>query len=104
MLFPQLLCFENDPFSTRIKMNQARANSISKSQIFERRQPRSTPYKGLALPAIRLSSLQFLAKLHRSDSLFGWPEGIHLPFHARAKELSMSSAVTTQVSDLQNYV
>jgi hypothetical protein len=32
-------------FPARIKMNQARANSISKSESFERRQPRSTPTK-----------------------------------------------------------
>ena len=31
--------------------------------------------------------MQFLGKLHRSDSSHGGPEGIYPPFHARAKEL-----------------
>src|SRR5258708_28230349 len=51
-----------------------------------------------------ISSSQFLAKLHRSDSSSSWPCGILPPFRAGAKELSMSSVATTQVSDLQNYV
>src|SRR5258708_19130985 len=51
-----------------------------------------------------ISSSQFLAKLHRSDSSSSWPCGILPAFRAGAKELSMSSVATTQVSDLQNYV
>src|SRR6266849_6417473 len=56
------------------------------------------------MPAIRLSSSQFLVKLPRPDSSESWPRGTFPPSHAGAKELCMSSAVTTQVSDLQNYV
>src|SRR5438477_4025843 len=59
---------------------------------------------GLATLAIRLSSPQFLAKLRRSDSSSSWPHGTIPEHHTEAKELSMSSAVTTQVTDLQNYV
>jgi len=33
-----------------------------------------------------------------------WPRGTLAAFPTEAKELSMSSAVTTQVPDLQNYV
>src|SRR5260370_14168519 len=56
------------------------------------------------MSAFRLSSSQILAKLPRPDSSQSWPRGTFSPSHARAKELRMSSAVTTQVSDLQNYV
>src|SRR6266571_1846157 len=58
---------------------------------------------GLASTAIRLSTLLFLDKLQLSPVSNGRFGELHPP-HARAKELSMSSAVTTQVTDLQNYV
>src|SRR5258708_29181560 len=60
--------------------------------------------EGPCRPAIRLSSSQILAKLHRSNSPSSWPCGTLRAFQREAKELSMSSAVTTQVTDLQNYV
>src|SRR5258708_10179438 len=43
-------------------------------------------------------------KLHGYDFSLSWPFGKLPPFRTEAKELSMSSAVTTQVTDLQNYV
>src|SRR6266853_1878647 len=54
--------------------------------------------------AIRLSTFQMFVRLHCSDSSSSWPCWTLPAFHTEAKELSMSSAVTTQVTDLQNYV
>src|SRR4029077_4426284 len=48
--------------------------------------------------------LKIFAKLNCSDSSPSWPCGTLPAIYAEAKELSMSSAVTTQVTDLQNYV
>src|SRR6267143_1622252 len=57
-----------------------------------------------ALPAIRLSASHLFGKLPRSDFSWGWPCGASPSFHAETKEQSMSSAVTTQVPELLNYV
>src|SRR6267378_485010 len=57
-----------------------------------------------ALPAIRLSASHLFGKLPRSDFCWSWPSGTLLSFHAETKEQSMSSAVTTQVPELLNYV
>src|SRR6266704_2102746 len=43
-------------------------------------------------------------RLDCSDSSSSWPCWTLPAYHTEAKELSMSSAVTTQVTDLQNYV
>src|SRR6266849_2890514 len=54
--------------------------------------------------AIRLSTFQMFVRLDCSDSLSSWPCWTLPAFPTEPKELSMSSAVTTQVTDLQNYV
>src|SRR5712692_6235500 len=56
------------------------------------------------MPPIRLFVLSFFGRLHRSASSESWPRGIFSPSHAGAKELRMSCAVTSQVTDLPNYV
>src|SRR6266436_5956402 len=43
-------------------------------------------------------------RLDCSDSSSSWPHGTPPAFDTEARELCMGSAVTTQVSDLQNYV
>src|SRR5271156_295899 len=48
--------------------------------------------------------LQFVGRLVRSDFSLRWPCGTFPSIQAVAKEPSMSSAVTTQVTDLQNYL
>jgi malonate-semialdehyde dehydrogenase (acetylating)/methylmalonate-semialdehyde dehydrogenase len=58
----------------------------------------------LALPAIRLLSLLLFGKLHRSGFSRDGPCGKLPTLHAVAEEQSMSSAVTTQVLELENYV
>src|SRR5467141_1227145 len=57
-----------------------------------------------ALPAIRLSASHLFGKLPRSDFSWGWPCGTLPSFRTEAQEPSMSSAVTTQASELLNYV
>src|SRR5216684_9257231 len=54
--------------------------------------------------AIGLSTFQMFVRLDCSDSSSSLPCWTLPAFPTEPKELSMSSAVTTQVTDLQNYV
>jgi len=61
-------------------------------------------WNALVGTAFRLSPSRLFGRLQRYVSSHSWPRGMLRPFHREARERSMSSAVTTQVTDLQNYV
>ena len=84
-------------------MNQAAPNSNPSSDTMRRLRRRSTQAEVWPRPRFASQPCYFL--VNYSHPLFQMAGlGNYIPFSAPAKELSMSSAVTTQVSDLQNYV